>query len=167
MKTVLLQTVTVLSIGLTVLSGCATNSSAQVYSGAQAQQAAKVYYGTVLSVSPVTIQGQDNPLITAAGSALGGIGGSHIGGGTGQAVGAIVGAVAAGLATQALTKQVDTQKGVEILVQMEGGNQVLSIVQKDDMALKAGQRVRVITGGCVDRVLPIPETTAAPVLVKP
>ena len=75
-----------------LLGGCA-NSSALQYTTSQAQNTARVYYGEVLSVTLTRIRGEDNPLITAAGSLLGGIGGSNFGNGRGEAVSAILGAV--------------------------------------------------------------------------
>ena len=61
-----------------LLGGCA-NSSALQYTTSQAQNTARVYYGEVLSVTPTTIRGEDNALLTTAGSLLGGIGGSNFG----------------------------------------------------------------------------------------
>ena len=89
-----------------LLGGCA-NSSALQYTTSQAQNTARVYYGEVLSVTPTRIRGEDNPLITAAGSLLGGIGGSNFGNGRGEAVSAILGAVVGGLGTQSLTRGLD------------------------------------------------------------
>ena len=87
-----------------LLGGCA-NSSALQYTTSQAQNTARVYYGEVLSVTPTTIRGEDNALLTTAGSLLGGIGGSNFGKGRGEAVSAILGAVVGGLGAQSLTSK--------------------------------------------------------------
>ena len=38
---------------------------------------------------------------------------------------------------------------------MEGSNEVAKIVQNNDVAFKTGQRVRVVVGGGINRVLPL------------
>lgn len=148
------RTAAALAAALLLIGGCA-NSSATRYTTSQAQTTARVYYGQVLSVTPVTISGEDRPLLTTAGAALGGIGGSNVGKGRGEAVGAIVGAVVGALATQAITRGADSQQGYEIVVQLENSNQALSVVQKADIEVKPGQRVRVLQGdNGVTRILP-------------
>ena len=143
-----------------LLGGCA-NSSALQYTTSQAQNTARVYYGEVLSVTPTRIRGEDNPLITAAGSLLGGIGGSNFGKGRGEAVSAILGAVVGGLGTQSLTRGLDSQRGYEIVVQLEGSRDAISVVQKDDIQFQPGQRVRVLQGAnSVTRVLPAGQYSA-------
>lgn len=136
------------------LGGCA-NSSALQYTTSQAQNSAQVYYGEVLSVTPTTIRGEDNPLLTTAGSLLGGIGGSNFGEGRGKAVSAILGAIVGGLGTQSLTRGLDSQRGYEIVVQLEGSHDAISVVQKSDIQFQPGQRVRVLrSANGITRVLP-------------
>lgn len=126
-----------------ILSACSNNSAVH-YTTGQAQNAARVYYGEVLSVTPVSIEGEDNPLLTAAGAAVGGIGGSNIGKGCGAAVGAVIGAFGGG------------QQAYEIVVPLEDSREAISVVQKADVAVQPGQRVRVLMGNNgVTRVLPL------------
>ena len=151
MNTVLRHTAA-FGTAMLLLAGCANNSSATQYTPSQAQNTARVYYGEVLSVTPVSIAGESNPLLTTAGAA---IGGSNVGKGRGEAVGAILGAVIGGLATQAITRGVDSQQGYEIVVQLENTRDAISVVQKADVAFTPGQRVRVLQGSNgVTRVLP-------------
>ena len=143
-----------------LLGGCA-NSSALQDTTSQAQNTARVYYGEVLSVTPTRIRGEDNPLITAAGSLLGGIGGSNFGNGRGEAVSAILGAVVGGLGTELLTRGLDSQRGYEIVVQLEGSRDAISVVQKDDIQFRPGQRVRVLQGANgITRVLPVSQSSS-------
>lgn len=154
MKTVFSKTVPVLTAVL--LAGACANNSATHYTSTQAQNVSRVYYGQVLSVTPVHIKGENNPLVTAAGAALGGIGGSHVGKGRGAAVGAILGALAGGFAAQGVTGLADGQQGVEIVVQLDNRNEAISVVQKADMVFQPGQRVRVLSGSNgVTRILPL------------
>ena len=92
---------------------------------------------------------------------LGGIGGSNFGNGRGEAVSAILGAVVGGLGTQSLTRGLDSQRGYEIVVQLEGSRDAISVVQKDDIQFRPGQRVRVLQGANgITRVLPASQSSA-------
>ena len=115
----------------------------------------------LLAGCATTIRGEDNALLTTAGSLLGGIGGSNFGNGRGEAVSAILGAVVGGLGTQSLTRGLDSQRGYEIVVQLEGSRDAISVVQKDDIQFRPGQRVRVLQGANgITRVLPASQSSA-------
>ncbi|AXK40466.1 hypothetical protein [Crenobacter cavernae] len=139
----------------TLLTGCSTSDSAQVYSKGQMRQAQTVEFGTVVSVNPVKMEGQGNELINFGGVALGGLAGSTIGHGRGSAAGAIVGAMAGGLATGAAQRSIGTKNAFEVTVRLDRGQRMISIVQEADVALQNGQRVRVLSGNGNDRVLPM------------
>lgn len=140
-------------IGAGMLSGCA-NDSAMVYSQNQMRQAQTVQIGTVVSVHNVKMEGSNNGLLTLGGAALGGLAGSHLGSGSkANAAGAIVGALAGGYATDAAQKGMGTKNALEITVKLDSGR-MISIVQDPDVQLVAGQRVRVLSGGGNDRVVP-------------
>lgn len=139
------------SVGL--MAGCANNSAA-VYSSGQAQRAQTVQLGTVMAVKDVRIQGKNNQLITLAGTALGGLAGSQVSHGTESAIAAVAGAVVGGLGTQAIQKGVGGGAGYEITVELDNKT-VISIVQKADIQIIPGMRVRVLSGDGVDRVLPL------------
>ncbi len=130
---------------LLVLSGCASKTSSQVYSRDQAQQQMAVYYGTVLIVSPVKIEGTKSGAGAVAGGVVGGIAGHSVGGGHGQALataaGAIGGALLGGVAEQGATKT----DGLEITVELDNG-EILAIVQADDVSFNVGDRVRIVRG---------------------
>ncbi|MBX9345691.1 glycine zipper 2TM domain-containing protein [Chromobacterium piscinae] len=142
--------VSLLSVG--VLAGCSTSDSAAVYSKGQMRQAQTVQLGTVLSVQNVKMEGQNNELLTLGGAALGGLAGSNIGGGKGQIAGGIVGALAGGFGTQAAQRAM-TKNALEITVKLDSGR-TISIVQEADIPFVANQRVKVLSGGGNDRVVP-------------
>lgn len=136
-----------------MLTGCASDS-AMVYSQSQMRQAQTVQIGTVVSVHNVKMEGSNNELLTLGGAALGGLAGSNLGRGSkANAAGAIVGALAGGYATNAAQKGMGTKNAVEITVKLDSGR-MISIVQEPDVQLVAGQRVRVLSGGGTDRVVP-------------
>lgn len=136
-----------------LIGGCAAaNSDSPYYTAAnQSPKTARVYYGQVMSVSGIGGKNKEqDQWASAAGVVLEGL---NKGGG--QNTGQVIGAVLGGLAGQALGHPVQP-KEVEILVLMEGSNEVLKVVQSNDVAFKTGQRVRVVAGGGINRVLPLP-----------
>ncbi|RMD02015.1 hypothetical protein EAY64_01005 [Aquitalea palustris] len=142
------------SLSLGLLSGCATSDSAAVYSKGQMRQAQTVQLGSVVSVNNVKMEGQNNELLTLGGAALGGLAGSNIGGGKGAIAGGIVGALAGGFGANAAQRSMGGKNALEVTVKLDGSGRMISIVQDADIPLTAGQRVRVLTGGGNDRVVP-------------
>ena len=135
-----------------LIGGCAVSNPDSPYytNTSQQQKTARVYYGQVMSVSGVNSKNKEqDPWADAAGVVLEGL---NKGGG--QNTGQVIGAVLGGLAEQALGQPAQP-KEVEILVLMEGSNEVVKIVQNNDVAFKTGQRVRVVMGGGINRVLPL------------
>ncbi|MBV8049201.1 MAG: hypothetical protein JO171_18780 [Paludibacterium sp.] len=137
-----------------MLAGCATDS-AMVYSQGQTRQAQSVQLGTVISVHAVKREGSNNELLTLGGAALGGIAGSNLGNGNrANAAGAIAGALLGGFGAQAAQKSMGTKDAYEITVKLDSGR-LISIVQDTDVQLEVNQRVRVLSGGGTDRVVPL------------
>ena len=135
-----------------LIGGCAVSNPDSPYytNTSQQQKTARVYYGQVMSVSGVNSKNKEqDPWADAAGVVLEGL---NKGGG--QNTSQVIGAVLGGLAGQAFGQPAQP-KEVEILVLMEGSNEVAKIVQNNDVAFKTGQRVRVVVGGGINRVLPL------------
>ncbi len=130
---------------LAMLAGCASKTSSQVYSRDQAQQQMSVYYGTVLTVSPVKIEGTKSGAGAVAGGVMGGIAGHSVGGGHGQALATAAGAVGGALLGAATEQGVTRTDGLEITVELDNG-ELLAIVQADDVMFNVGDRVRIVRG---------------------
>lgn len=141
---------------LAILAGCANdNASASVYSYGQAQREQIVRTGTVESVRQVTIQkDRSSGAGVLAGGALGGVAGSTIGGGTGNVLATIGGGILGAVAGNAVENQTGKTKGLEITVRLDNG-ETRVIAQAADVALSAGQRVRLISGNGPTRVVPM------------
>lgn len=130
-------------VSLTLLSACASSRSGQVYSRDQALQEMHVYYGTILEVHAVQIEGTQSGVGAVAGGVTGGVLGSMVGGGRGRVLGAVVGALG-GAAGGALAEEAVTKKnGVEITVEMDNG-EIISVVQEADADYRVGDRVRLL-----------------------
>ena len=139
-----------------VLAGCAHDSaSSSVYSYDQAQREQVVRLGTVQSVRPVTIQ-QDRTsgVGVAAGGALGGVAANAIGGGRGRTLATIGGGLLGAFAGDRVEHAAQKTQGLEIVVLLDNG-ETRVVAQANDVAISAGQRVRLISGGGPTRVVPM------------
>lgn len=138
--------VVITGVGLT-LAGCATGPSANVYSANQTMQSEQVRYGTVESVTGVTIEGTDTGqgVGTVAGAVLGGILGSSVGEGRGKALATVGGAVAGGVAGSAIGNQATKKNGVRIMVRLDDGRMISVVQPVDNQRFAPGQRVSVLT----------------------
>lgn len=157
MKILIMKKMTKLALtsilSVSVLAACTNDtyntSRPDVYKQSGLNQAQITTYATVISLKPITIQndtGATNPLLTLAGTALGGLAGAQVGGGTGKVAGAIVGGLAGGYATNEVTSRVQTTKGIEFTVKTDQG-QILTFAQAGDInRYHIHQRVRLITG---------------------
>jgi outer membrane lipoprotein SlyB len=145
-----------LAASMAVLAGCANDTaSSSVYSYGQAQREQVVRTGTVESVRQVTIQrDKSSGAGVLAGGALGGVAGSTIGGGTGNVLATIGGGILGAVAGNAVENQVGKTRGLEITVRLDNG-ETRVIAQAADVAISAGQRVRLISGNGPTRVVPM------------
>lgn len=117
-------------------------------------QAYYVHYGTISSIQEISV---DNEGETTLGGVLGGVSGAAIGSAFGSGTGKMA-AVALGTALGAVAgayagKQVNG-KALEIIVDTDNG-QTLSVIERPDIQLHVGQRVRVMLGNNFSRVEPI------------
>lgn len=134
------------------MTGCATSQSGSTYQQRQAQREMTVRMGVVESVRQVTLAGNKSGAGSAVGGVLGGIAGSNVGGGDrGSAVGTILGAVGGAVAGHAIEEGMSKKAGLEITVKFDNGT-MSAITQEADEQFRAGERVRVLSGGGTTRV---------------
>ena len=142
----------VLVVAVTVLSACAT-SSPDVISRQDAQVAAQVQDGTVISIRPVTVDGSQSGM----GAAAGGIVGAAVGtsGSTIQrekiGLGVLAG-VAGALAGNAIERMATKEEAFEIIVQLRNGDRRAIVQAKGNETLLAGDSVIIVTSGGKVRV---------------
>jgi outer membrane lipoprotein SlyB len=127
-----------------VLTGCAPTYSPDIYASNAAQQANKVDQAIVVGVRPVMISA-DATVGAGAGGAAGGIAGSQAGSGAIGAFGALTGSLAGGIAGSVVTHSTADTNGFEYIVRKANGD-LLSVTQKDTVALSIGQMVLIIAG---------------------
>jgi outer membrane lipoprotein SlyB len=104
-----------------------------------------VYYGTVLAVSPVTIEGTQSGAGTIAGGVVGGIAGNTVGGGHGRALATAAGAIGGALLGTAIEEGATSVDGLEITVELDNG-EIIAVVQAADVPFYIGDRVRIVRG---------------------
>lgn len=137
---------------MSLLGGCASSKSGDVYTRDQARREQTIRMGIVESVREVLMEGTKSAVGPAAGAAIGGIAGSTLGGGKGAAVAAVIGAVAGGLAGAAIEEGVTRKQALEITVKLDNG-QMIAIVQEADPAeFRPGDRVRILSNYGESRV---------------
>ena len=114
-----------------------------VYNSRHAQQAHEVYFGTIVDVRSVKIQGNAGVGGTVAGGALGRAAGRSIGGGSGKRAAKTAGTILGATAGRRVQQNARSAQGVELTVRLEDGKSY-SIVQERDNAYRVGDRVRVL-----------------------
>lgn len=135
-----------------MLTGCGIGDTNTTYDRAQIGRQGKTSTGKIISMTQVDIAGSSEGgtlLGAGVGGVAGGIAGSTIGKGKGSslmalagaAVGAIAGGAAGGAAQQAATE--DT--AYEFLIQKGNTDNVISVVQTNELGLKPGDNVILVT----------------------
>jgi outer membrane lipoprotein SlyB len=140
----LLAVLTMLApLGLT-LAGCGPSYSPNTYASNAAQTANKVEAGTIVGVRNVQISASGT-VGGVAGAAAGGVAGSQVGVGTTSTFAAIGGSLLGGIAGVTTEHIIGDTKGYEYIVRKANG-EMISVVQKDEKPLWAGEKVLVIAG---------------------
>ena len=138
-----------------LLAGCVSPSmGGGDYNRRQVRGEMNVRLGVVETVRDVSIdaRGAESGTGTLVGAALGGIGGSTVGGGSrANAAGAIAGAVVGSLIGNAVEKGNNDRRGVEVTVRLEGGK-LIAVTQEKDEEFRVGDKVRILSGQGTTRV---------------
>ncbi len=140
-------------VTIATLVGCAQPGlGGGNYTRGQVRGEQSVRVGTVENVRDVVIDARDTGTGTLAGAAIGGVAGSTVGGGSrANAVGAIAGAVVGGIIGNAVEKNNNDRRGVEVTIRLEGGK-LIAITQEKDEEFRVGDRVRILSGQGTTRV---------------
>ncbi len=144
-KHAILITVAIFAAAL-MLTGCVQSHSGQVYSQDQAQRSMHVYYGTIIELREVTIEGSNSGAGAVLGGVAGGVIGSTIGSGSGRTLATVGGALAGLAAGSAIEHETGTKKAIEFTVELDDGR-VMAVVQEDKAYYRIGDRVRMLQGG--------------------
>lgn len=149
-----------LSLALMVaftLGACA-NSNPDVIQRGDTQRLSQVQDGIVLSVRPVTVEGNQSGMGAAVGGVVGGISGGNAGGrSTGGAIAGVLGAVAGAVVGNAVERFGTQEAAVELLIQIKSGERRAIVQAKGDEVLAPGDAVILVTTGGKVRVTKAPK----------
>ena len=143
---------------LLLLAACGPRYSPNTYAESAVQQASKVEQGVVVGVRRVAVQAGG-----AAGAAAGGVAGGVVGsqaggGGVGTALTALGGSLVGGLVGTGIERVAGETTALEYIVRKPNG-ELVSVTQRDEVALTVGQAVLVIAGS---QARVVPDYTVAP-----
>jgi outer membrane lipoprotein SlyB len=150
---------------LALVAGC-TTTSPDVISRQDANRMSTVVDATVLSLRPVTVEGNQSGIGATAGGVVGGIAGSSVGGRRESVAVGVIGAVAGAVIGNAVERSTTREEAVEILVQLRNGERRAIVQAKGTEELKAGDPVIIVTTGGKVRVTRAP-AVAAPAATTP
>ncbi|MGM9489137.1 glycine zipper 2TM domain-containing protein [Ideonella sp. YS5] len=147
------------------LAGCMTTSPDVVHPY-HAQRMSHVQDGTILSIRPVTVEGQQSGAGAVTGGVVGGIAGSSVGGPREGAVVGVIGAVAGAVIGNAIERDATRERAYEIIVQLRNGDRRAIVQAQGSEPLNVGDAVLLVTTGGRTRVMLAPAGTA-PVSAAP
>jgi len=144
-----------LALTLLLSTGCAPRGIAQ----SQVNQSMTVKPGIITAIKQVEINnnGAGNAMGAVLGTAAGAVLGNKVGGGTGKILATAAGAVAGGVAGGMAGDSMDARYGVEVVVKLDGGGTVGTVLPSNGALsqLGAGQAVNVMySGGKIVNISP-------------
>lgn len=138
------------------LAAC-TTTSPDVVRREDANRMSTVTDAVVLSVRPVTVEGQQSGVGGAAGGVVGAVAGSSMGSGRRDStVGSVLGAVAGAVVGNAIERVTTKEEAVEVMVQLRNGERRAIVQAKGTEELRAGDPVIIVTTGGKVRVTRAP-----------
>jgi len=147
-----------LAVAVISLAACATSSPDVIQRG-DAQRMSQVQDATVLSIRPVTVDGNQSGIGATAGAVAGGVAGSTVGGHREGLVVGVLGAVAGAVVGNAVERAGTREEAVEILLQLRNGERRAVVQGKGSETLNPGDAVIIVTTGGKTRVTRAPGVT--------
>lgn len=135
----------VIVVVVAVLVGCRPNYSPDTYASSAVQQANKVEQGVVVGVRMVDVQASGTTGAVTGAAAGGLVGNSVPGGGVGSALTTLGGSLVGGLVGTGVERATGNTTAFEYIVR-KGNNDLVSVTQRDAVALELGAKVLVIAG---------------------
>ena len=149
-----------LAVAVASLAACSTTSPDVIQRG-DAQRMSQVQDATVLSVRPVTVEGNQSGIGATAGGVAGAVAGSSVGGHREAVVVGVLGAVAGAVVGNAVERAGTREQAVEILLQLRNGERRAIVQAKGNETLNPGDAVIIVTTGGKTRVTRAPAVAPA------
>jgi outer membrane lipoprotein SlyB len=139
----------------TLLSGCITADSANVYKKNEMRQVATARAGVIENIRDVQMDDSNTAVGSIAGAVIGGVAASsNIGNGSGAVISGVLGSILGGMLGNQIESQITRKAAKELTIVMSDNGQRLVVAQDADVNFAIGQRVDVITDGQTARVIP-------------
>ena len=133
------------------LSACGIGNTNTTYDRYNIGQQGSVSYGTIIAMNVVNVAGT-NTVGTLSGAIAGGAAGSMIGGNTAvNIIGGVGGALLGGMVGSATESAITKDAAMEFIVQKQDGS-VVPIVQSNELNLRVGDPVMLVTTGGTTRI---------------
>lgn len=142
------------------LAACSTTSPDVIQRG-DAQRMSQIQDATLLSVRPVTVEGNQSGLGGAAGGVVGAVAGSSVGGRREGQIAGVLGAVAGAVVGNAIERSATREDALEIIVQLRNGERRSVVQAKGNENFVPGEPVILVTTGGKTRVMRAPAVTPA------
>jgi outer membrane lipoprotein SlyB len=157
----------VLALTVVALAACTTTNPDIVQKG-DAQRMSQIQDATVLSVRPVTIDGNQSGIGAAAGGVVGGISGSSVGGRREAAIVGVLVAIVGSVIGNAIERTATREDAVEYLLQLKNGERRALVQGKGEEIMAAGDPVILVTTGGKTRIMKAPAVALpTPAVVPP
>ncbi len=147
---------TILALAIAATLAACTTTSPDVISRNDAQRMSNVLDGVVLSVRPVTVEGNQSGAGAVAGGVVGGIAGGSVGGRRESGVVGVLAAVAGSVMGNVIERNATREEALEIMVQLKSGERRSVVQAKGSESLNAGDPVILVTTGGKVRVTRAP-----------
>jgi len=113
---------------------------------AQANTVQKIRYGKILAVTQGMVKTQSDGTGAAVGATAGAVAGYALVGGRDRWLGGLLGGVLGGAAGKGIEKASRKKKGWDLIIQLDGGEEIGIGVPGKKLVYKEGDRVRLMTG---------------------
>ena len=113
---------------------------------AQSGVAQTIRYGEIVSAEPTIVVTQATGVGASTGATVGAVAGYALAGGRDRWLGSLLGGAIGGAAGHAAEKGGRKKKGWELIIQVEGGEEIGVQVPGKKLKYEVGQRVRLMTG---------------------
>ena len=141
------------------LAACTTTNPDIVQKG-DAQRMSQVQDATVLSVRPVTVDGNQSGIGAAAGGVVGGISGASVGGRREAAIVGVLVAIVGSVVGNAIERTATREDAVEYLLQLKNGERRALVQGKGEEIMNPGDSVILVTTGGKTRATKAPAVAA-------
>lgn len=149
-----------IAVAALVLAACTTTNPDVIQKG-DAQRLSQVQDATVLSVRPVSVDGNQTGAGAVTGGVIGGISGASVGGRREGAIVGVLAAVVGSVVGNAIERAATKEDALEFLLQLKNGERRTLVQAKGGELFAPGEAVILVTTGNKTRLVRAPAVVPA------